>query len=156
MNAAGRPLYGHGLVYINTADGPNPLVAVAADGTGDITDKIAWRSTKSVPKRPSSLLLGDLLFMMNDGGVASCLEAKTGKELWTKRLPGEYWASPLYADGLIYCCSQKGEIPVFKAAREFELVAENKLDDGFLASPAVAGKALILRSKTHLYRIEKP
>ena len=62
--------------------------------------------------------------------------------------------TPLYADGLIYCCSQAGTIPVFKAGREFELVAENKLDDGFNASPAVAGKSLILRSKTHLYRIQ--
>jgi outer membrane protein assembly factor BamB len=155
MNAAGRPLFGNGLLYITTADGPNPLVAVAPHGQGDITENIVWRTNKSVPKRPSPILIGDLLFMMNDGGVASCLDAKTSNEIWTKRLPGEYWASPLYADGLIYCFSQSGAIPVFKASREFELVAENKLDDGFVASPAVAGKALVLRSKTHLYRIER-
>ena len=76
-------------------------------------------------------------------------------EIWTKRFGGDYWASPLYADGLIYCFSQSGTIPVFKAGREYEEVTENKLDDGFLSSPAVAGKSLILRSKTHLYRIEK-
>lgn len=156
MNAAGRPLYGNGLVYINTADGPNPLVAVPPIGTGDITDKIAWKSNKAIPKRPSQILVDDLMFMMNDGGVASCMNAVTGKVLWSKRLPGEYWSSPLYANGLIYCFSQTGEIPVFKAAKELEIVAENKLDSGFNASPAVAGEALILRSKTHLYRIEKP
>ena len=156
MNAAGRPLFGNGLLYVTTADGPNPLVAISPEGTGDLTDRIAWRTTKSVPKRPSQLLIGDLLFMMNDSGVASCLDAKTGKEVWTKRTEGEYWSSPLYADGLIYCFSQKGQIPVFKASREFELVAENQLSDGFLASPAVAGKSLILRSKSHLYRIEQP
>lgn len=157
MNAAGRPLYGNGLVYIGTADGPNPLVAVNPIGEGDITKNIAWRSTKGIPKRPSPILLGDSLYMINDSGVASCLDAKTGQEIWAKRLPGEqYWASPLFANGLIYCFSQQGDIPVFKASREFELVAENKLDDGFVASPAVAGNALILRSKTHLYRIEKP
>jgi outer membrane protein assembly factor BamB len=154
MNAAGRPLYGNGLLYINSADGPNPLIAVPPTGEGEITKNIAWRTTKSVPKRSSQLLIGDLLFMMNDGGVASCLEAKTGREIWTKRLPGEYWASPLYADGLIYCLSQQGHVPVFKASEEFELVADNKLDEGFVASPAVAGKSLILRSKGHLYRIE--
>jgi outer membrane protein assembly factor BamB len=156
MNAAGRPLFGNGLVFINSADGPNPLVAVHPSGTGDITDKIAWKSSKAIPKRPSELLIGDLLFLMNDGGVASCMEAATGKVIWSKRLPGEYWASPLYANGLIYCFGQKGEIPVFKATRELEVVAENKLDDGFNASPAVAGESLILRSKTHLYRIQKP
>lgn len=156
MNAAGRPLFGNGLVYISSADGPNPLVAVSPLGTGDISDKIAWKSNKAIPKRPSQILVGDLLFMINDGGVASCMDAKTGEVIWSKRLPGEYWASPLLANGLIYCFSQKGEIQVFKAARELEVVAENKLDDGFIASPAVAGESLILRSKTHLYRIEDP
>ena len=156
MNAAGRPLFGNGLVYISSADGPHPLVAVRPTGTGDISNNIVWKSNKAIPKRPSQILVGDLLFMMNDGGVASCMDALTGNVLWSKRLPGEYWSSPLVANGMIYCFSQKGEIPVFKAAREFEIVAENKLDDGFNASPAVAGESLILRSKTHLYRIENP
>ena len=155
MNAAGRPLFGNGLLYVNTADGPNPLVAISPKGKGDITENIVWRSNKSIPKRPSQILVGDLMFMMNDSGVASCIDAKTSEEFWTKRMGGEYWSSPLYADGLIYCFSQQGAIPVFKAAREFELVAENKLDDGFLASPAVVKNSLILRSKTNLYRIEK-
>jgi len=154
MNAAGRPLFGNGLVYINTADGPNPLVAVPPDGDGDITSQIAWRSNKAIPKRPSEILLGDLMFMMNDGGVASCVDATTGKEIWTKRFGGDYWASPLCAEGRIYCFSQSGAIPIFNAAREYELVAENKLGDGFIASPAVAGKSLILRSKSHLYKVQ--
>ena len=156
MNAAGRPLFGNGLVYISSADGPNPLVAVRPTGLGDISENIVWKSNKAIPKRPSQILVGNLIFMMNDGGVASCMDALTGEVVWSKRLPGEYWSSPLFANGLIYCFSQKGEIPVFKAARELEIVAENKLDDGFNASPTVAGDALILRSKTHLYRIESP
>ncbi len=155
MNAAARPLFGNGLVYINSADGGNPLMAVPPLGEGDITEKIVWRTAKAVPKRPSQLLIGELLFMMNDGGVAACLDAKTGKELWAKRLPGEYWSSPICADGLIYCLSMHGEVVIFKADRKFELVAENKFDEGFLASPAVAGKSLILRSKGHVYRVEK-
>lgn len=156
MNAAGRPLYGNGLVYINSADGPNPLIAVKPTGAGDISNQIAWKTNKSVPKRPSEILVGNLLFMMNDGGVASCLDALTGDIIWSKRLPGEYWSSPLLANGLIYCFSQTGEIQVFRAARELEVVAENKLNDGFIASPAVAGESLIVRSKTHLYRIQNP
>ena len=156
MNSAGRPLFGNGLLYINTADGPSPLVAVKPTGAGDISHQIAWKSNKAIPKRPSEILVGNLLFMMNDGGVASCLDALTGEVIWSQRLKGEYWSSPLYANGLIYCFSQTGEIPVFKAARELEIVAENKLNDGFVASPAVAGDSLILRSKTHLYRIQNP
>lgn len=154
MNAAGRPLFGNGLLYINSADGPNPLVAVRPEGVGDISKNIVWKTNKMVPKRPSHLLIGDLLFSMNDAGIAACLDAKTGEVIWSERLSGAYWSSPLYADGLIYCFSQEGAIPIFKADRKFELVAENKLADGFNASPAVAGKSLILRSKTHLYRIQ--
>lgn len=155
MNAAGRPLFGNGLLYINSADGKNPLIAIPPQGTGDISDKIVWKLAKAVPKRSTEILLGDLMFMMNDGGIASCIDSKTGKEIWTHRFGGDYWSSPLYAEGHLYCFSQAGVIPIFKASREFELVAENKLDDGFIASPAVAGKALILRSKSHVYRIEK-
>jgi outer membrane protein assembly factor BamB len=155
MNAAGRPLFGNGLLYINSADGPNPLIAIPPDGEGDITDRIVWRTKRAVPKRPSEILVGDLLFMMDDGGIASCLDAKTGEEIWTQRIGGEYWSSPLYANGLIYCFSKSGVIPVFKATRKFEQVAENHLNDGFVASPAVAGDALILRSATHLYRIQE-
>lgn len=155
MNAAGRPLFGNGLVYINSADGPNPLIAIPPEGEGDITGKIAWKTKKAVPKRPSELLLGDLLFLMDDNGIATCLDAKTGAEIWTKRLGGEYWSSPLYANGLIYCFSKSGTIPVFKAAREYEQVAENHLGDGYVASPAVVGDSLILRSFSHLYRVDK-
>lgn len=156
VNASARPLYRDGLLFLNSSDGPNPLMALSPTGAGDITKNILWRFAKAVPKRPSQLLVDDLLFMMNDGGVATCLEAKTGKEVWVKRLPGEYWSSPLYADGLIYCCSMEGHVPVFKASREFELVAENQFDEGFVASPAVAGKSLLLRSKGHLFRFEEP
>ncbi|MGE3409943.1 MAG: PQQ-binding-like beta-propeller repeat protein [Pirellulales bacterium] len=156
MNAAGRPLAGNGLIYINTADGPNPLIALRPEGTGDVTADIAWKTNKGVPKRPSQVLVNGLMFMMNDSGVATCLDAKSGEQLWSERVGGDYWASPLYANGLIYSFSQSGEIPVFKAAREYELVAQNKLDDGFVASPAVAGESLIVRSKSHLYRIAHP
>ena len=156
MNAAGRPLYGNGMLFVHTADGANPLVAIDPRGQGDISKQIVWKTSKTAPKRPSSLLLGDRLFVVTDAGVASCLEADSGKVLWSKRLEGEYWASPVYSEGRIYCCSQQGHVTVFRAADSFELLAENKLDDGFIASPAIAGKSLILRSKSHLYRIESP
>ncbi|MFO1066619.1 MAG: PQQ-binding-like beta-propeller repeat protein [Pirellulales bacterium] len=155
MNASCRPLYGNGLLYIGTADGPNPLVALAPEGSGDISDKIRWKSNKGAPKRPSCILVGKRLYMINDTGVCSCLNAETGDVVWSKRLQGEFWASPIVANGLIYCFSQQGTVYVVKAADEFEQVAENTLGDGFLASPAVAGDALILRSKSHVYRIER-
>jgi outer membrane protein assembly factor BamB len=74
--------------------------------------------------------------------------------VWQKRIGGEYSASPVYADGKIWLFSEDGKTTAIRPGRQFDVVAENQLDDGFLASPAVAGKAFYLRTKTHLYRIE--
>jgi hypothetical protein len=75
--------------------------------------------------------------------------------VWQQRIGGEYSASPVYADGKIWLFSEDGKTTVIRPGRKFEAIAENQLDEGFLASPAVAGKAFYLRTKTHLYRIEK-
>jgi outer membrane protein assembly factor BamB len=92
--------------------------------------------------------------MIGDTGIASCIEAKTGEMVWQKRIGGEYSASPVYADGKIWLFSEDGKTTVIRPGRQFEMLAENQLDDGFLASPAVADKAFYLRTRTHLYRIE--
>ncbi len=110
--------------------------------------------TKAVPKKPSLLLDGDLLFMINDGGVATALEAKTGSQVWSERIGGNCSASPIIADGKIYFFSEEGKATVIAAGREFKKLAENTLASGFMSSPAVTDNALILRTKTDLYRIE--
>ncbi len=115
---------------------------------------VVWRVTKGVPNKPSLLLIGDLIFMINDVGIVTCLEAKTGQEVWKSRLNGAYSASPIAAGGRIYVFSEEGKATVLEAGREFKVLAENVLDDGFMASPAVDGNALILRTRTHVYRIE--
>lgn len=155
-SATARPLFAFGKVYLNTGFPKAQLWAVRPDGKGDITDShVAWRATKAIGSKPSSLIVDDLIYVISDGGVASCLEAKSGKEVWTERLGGKYSASPLYADGHIYFFSHEGKATVIKPGREYKEVAVDQLDDGFMASPAVTGKALILRTTTHLYRIEK-
>ena len=156
MNAAVRPLYAHGLVYIAAGDGPLAMVAVRPEGEGDITDTaVAWTFGKSAPKRPSQVIVGDWMFMVSDEGVASCIDARTADVLWQKRIGGEYRASPIHADGHIYFCSLDGKTTVVEASPEYKLVAENQLDNGFQASPAAIGPALYLRSTTHLYCIEE-
>ena len=155
-SAATRPLFGHGLVFISTGFSRAELHAVRPTGSGDVTDShVAWRVEKSIPSMPSQLLIDDLLYMVDDKGVASCIEAKTGDVVWQERIGGNYAASPLYADGRIYLFSREGKTTVFKPGREYKELAVNQLDDGFMASPAVTGNALILRTMTHLYRIEK-
>jgi outer membrane protein assembly factor BamB len=129
----------------------------SATETAGSTDhlKLAWKLKRSVPKKPSLLLVNDLLFMIEDGGVASCVEAKTGAQVWSERVGGNYSAAPVYADNRIYFFSEEGKTTVIEAGREFKKLAENKLENGFMASPAIAGKALYLRTKTDLYRIEE-
>jgi outer membrane protein assembly factor BamB len=153
-----RPVVGHGMVYTATGLPRGDLWAVKLGGRGVITDThVAWKVSTSVPNRPSPVLVGDLLFMVNqDSAVVSCLDAKTGAEIWRERLPGlgKYSASPTYADGRLYFFNENGQCPVIEAGRQFKVLAENKLESGFMACPAIAGKALFVRSKTHLYRIE--
>lgn len=153
------PVVGHGMVFTATGLAKGDLLAVKLSGAaGVLTDaNIAWRVSRGVPNRPSPVLVGDLLFMVDqDSGVVTCLEAKTGAEVWCERLPatGHHSTSPVYADGRLYFFSETGQAVVIAAAREFKVLATNKLDDGFMASPAVAGKALFLRTRSALYRIE--
>jgi outer membrane protein assembly factor BamB len=152
-----RPVVGHGLVFYPSGWAKGHVMAVRPDGRGDVTGShVAWRVTRGAPNKPSLLLLDDLLFMIGDAGIATCLEAKTGSVVWTARVQGEYSASPIAAAGRVYFFSEDGRTTVIEAGREFKVLAENQLDDGFMASPAVAGDALFLRTRTHLYRIEQP
>jgi outer membrane protein assembly factor BamB len=100
------------------------------------------------------VLVDDLIFMVSDAGIVTCIEAKTAKVVWQKRLKGEFSSSPICADRRIYFCNQEGQTFVVAAAREYELLATNDLETGSMASPAVYDKAIYLRTKTHLYRIE--
>ena len=108
-----------------------------------------------MPHVPSPLLVGDELYMVNDAGIATCLDAQTGHVYWKERIGGNYSASPISCDGKIYCCSEDGKTTVLAPAKQFRRLASNQLDGRFMASPAVAGRALFLRSDTHLYRIEQ-
>ncbi|MCC7419997.1 MAG: PQQ-binding-like beta-propeller repeat protein [Planctomycetaceae bacterium] len=162
FNAAARPLFGHGLVYINL-EGGDRLLAVRPDGTGDVTKThVAWKTMKSTPTRPSQILAGDSFFMVSDGGVVSCLNAATGEQRWTKRLGGPHCASLLHAPsteyehGILWIFDENGSARVIEAdPKEYREVSENKLDAGCMASPAVAGDSLLVRTKTHLYRLDQ-
>ncbi len=117
-------------------------------------DTIQWQLKRSVPNKPVPVVRGDLIFMVSDGGVASCVDRHTGELIWNERIGGNYSASPLLADDRLYCLSEEGKTVVLAAGREFKVLAENQLADGFMASPAVDGNALVLRTTTHLYRVE--
>ncbi len=154
FNVAARPLFAHDMIYVFTSGLTGHMLAVKVDGHDDVTEShIAWTTTKSTPHIPSPVIVDKLLFMVTDkGGIVRCLDAFTGQEIWKKRLGGDHWASPICADGKLYFLSKQGDVTVLPVSREEpEILAKNSLNASFIASPAVAGSALILRSTTHLY-----
>jgi outer membrane protein assembly factor BamB len=155
FSATARPLFGNGLVFVNTGFSKADMLAIRPDGQGDVTDThVAWRVTKAVGSKPSAVLVDGLLLMVHDNGVATCLEAATGKELWNKRIGENFSASLLAGDGKVYFFSHEGTTTVVRPDRKYQELAVNKLDDGFMASPAVTQGSLILRTRSHLYRVE--
>ncbi len=152
-----RPLFGNGLAFLSSGFGKTELFAVRPDGSGDVTQShLAWKTGRGVPRMPSPVLVGDLLYLLGDSGIVTCLEAQTGKEVWQERVGGEYVASPVHASGRICCFATDGKAVVLKAGRSFEVLARNKLDAGLMASPAISDGALFLRTKKHLYRLQSP
>ncbi|HVC95272.1 MAG TPA: PQQ-binding-like beta-propeller repeat protein [Pirellulales bacterium] len=152
-----RPVFGHGLVFVASGYDTPWIYAIRPDGTGDVTDThVAWKLQKGAPRNASPLIVGDELYLVDDQGIASGLDAATGEQRWQKRLPGNYSASPLFADGRIYLTNETGMTTVIAPGRKFKELAANTVDGDTLASLAVAGRAIYLRTNSHLYRIEKP
>ena len=149
-----RPVFGHGLVFIATGFQEPSLIAVRPDGTGDVTrTHVAWTLKRGAPLTPSPVLAGDTLYVVNDGGIASAVEAKTGTVIWQQRLGGTFSASPVFADGRLYFLSEQGVATIVAPGPEFRPIGTARLDGATLASIAVADRSLFIRTDTHLYRI---
>jgi len=149
-----RPVFAHGLVYIATGFQQPALLAVRADGTGDVTKThTAWKLSRGAPLTPSPIAVGDELYVVTDGGIATCLDARTGATFWQQRLGGTYSASPVFAGGSIYFSAEQGVTTVIAPGKKFRRLATNRLDGGQLASMAVSSGSFFLRTDTYLYRI---
>jgi outer membrane protein assembly factor BamB len=151
-----RPVFGHGLVFICSGFEQAELLAVRPDGRGDVTDShVAWSVKRAVPLTPSPLLVGEELYLVSDNGIASCLDAKSGKTHWQQRLGGNHSASPIFAEGRIYFLNEEGGSVVIEPGKEFKKLATNQLDGQTLASMAVSGRAIFVRSSSHLYCLQQ-
>ena len=149
-----RPVYGNGLVFIATGFQTPSMLAVRADGSGDVTDThVAWTLRRGAPHTPSPLLVGDELYMVSDRGVLTCIAAESGEVHWQHRIGGNYSASPVFADGRIYLQSEEGKTTVIAPGTTYSELAVNQLDGSTLASMAVADGSVFLRTDSHLYRI---
>ena len=154
-SGAPRPLFDNGMAFIVTGLTKKELWAVKTDGHGDVTETgVVWKLKTHIGKYASPLLVDGLIYTAAEESFVTCLEAATGQTVWTERVGGKYAASPIYADGRIYLFDQDGTTTVIKPGRALEVLATNTLAAGFMASPAISGKALFLRTRTHLYRVE--
>ena len=152
-----RPVFAGGLLYVVTDCSRPQLWALKPTVKGGKpTATIVWKVKKNAPQRSSIIVVDDLLYGMTHRGNIVCFEAKTGKTVWTQRIGSAYSASPLYADGRIYLFNEQQGTTVIQPGRTYKELAANNLNKSrIMASPAIAGKAIFLRTDTHLYRIEK-
>jgi outer membrane protein assembly factor BamB len=154
-SASERPLFWRGTAFFQSGF-KGQILAVKLGGSGVLEEsQLAWRVKKGVPSKPSMLLVDGMLYMVDDSGIASCVDATSGEVVWSERIGGNFSASPVYADGRVYALNEEGKVTTFAAEKTFRKIGEGQFEAGFMASPAVAGNALYLRSKTHLYRVEK-
>ncbi len=155
-SASSRPLVADGKVFFQSGFSKGQILAVKLGGSGVLDEsQVAWRVKKSVPNKPSLLLVKGSLYMVDDSGIASCVDAASGETRWSERVGGNFSSSPLYVDGRVYAFNEEGKVTSFAAdPAGFQKLGEGKFESGFMASPAVAGNALFLRTKTHLYRVE--
>jgi outer membrane protein assembly factor BamB len=147
-----RPIYKDGMIVMSTGFDRATLLAVRL---GQNKPTVAWKYGKAMPQRTSPLLVDGRVYLISEAGILTSLDFKSGKKIFQERIGGTYSASPVYVDGRIYLFGQEGGTFVFAPGDEVKVLAENKLEGGFMASPAIVGKAFYLRTKTHLYRIEK-
>ena len=154
---APRPVYGEGLVFTMIDRDRPEMWAINPSGSGDITGThVEWKETKRMPPRASPIIIKDLLFVVDRNGYISCIEAKTGKSIWQKRMKGRFSASPILANNLIYFFNEDTVCTIIKPTRQLEIVAENQLsDDKLMATPAFDENSIYIRTEKNLTRIVK-
>jgi outer membrane protein assembly factor BamB len=151
-----RPVFAHGLVFLSTGYDKPLGLAIRPDGKGDVTaTHVAWRADKRVPHNPSMLVVGDELYMLDDKGMLSSRDAKTGTVHYEERLLGPSSASLLAADGHIYAIDEMGKAAVVVPGKQLKVLATNDLAEKTLASMAVVESDLLIRTQKALYRVGK-
>ncbi|HEY2341596.1 MAG TPA: PQQ-binding-like beta-propeller repeat protein, partial [Chthoniobacteraceae bacterium] len=152
-----RPVYAHGMLFLSSGFDAPVLYAVKPQGAlGDATDtNVAWTQRKGAPCTPSTLVLGNEIYFVSDGGIATCADAQSGQTYWTERLGGGFSTSPVAAEGRIYFQNESGVGFVVQAGKTFKQLAKNDLAERSLASYAVADGTLYIRTESHLFKVVK-
>lgn len=148
-------VYTEGIFFVTGGFPDHFLIGIRPDGQGNVTaTHELWRETKGVSYVPSPLGVGPHFYVVSDGGVASCLEAKTGKRLWMERLGKHHSGSPVAAGGHLYFPDDDGVTHVLQAGPEVKVVAKNDLGEKCFSSPALSRGRIYIRTVKHLFCIE--
>ena len=146
-----------GGLLISTSGRNGPIIALRPGGSGDVTSThVEWQHRRGGPYVPTGVAYRNRLYLVGDGGVAACYDLASGDKIWQQRLRGTFTASLVAGDGKIIAVSELGTVYVFKAADQFELLAEISLDERCLATPALIDGQIILRTSQHLYCVAAP
>ncbi|MEO0414453.1 MAG: PQQ-binding-like beta-propeller repeat protein [Verrucomicrobiota bacterium] len=151
-----RPVLAHGRIYASSGFDRANLLAIETGGTGDVTDShLKWKVEKLVPRESSPIVVGDEIYMNDDKGIATCMDAKTGAIHWQERISpdGGYSASPIYASGHLFFLNGEGVTTVIKPGKTFQKVGENSIGEFGLSSMAVIPGGFIHRTEKSLIRI---
>jgi outer membrane protein assembly factor BamB len=140
-------MYHQGVIYLSRGYRSGPYAAIRPGGRGDISrTHVVWHVPTGAPYISSLVYYDGLLYMAGDVGVITCVDAMTGAQVWRQRLGGIYTASPVAGDGKIYLLSESGETVVLRAGRTPEVLARNTIDGRVLASPAISGGRIFIRT----------
>ena len=145
-----------GTVFVSTSFMKPQLLAIdLKDAEGDITKShLKWSVKKFMPKTPSFIATDGVLYVLDDTGSVSCIDAEDGETKWKEKLVGNFSASPVLADGHLYCITEDGVFFLMKVSpKKGETLMELDLEQRSLASPAVVDGSLFIRTETHLWKI---
>ena len=148
------PVYSDGVLYLSRGYRSGPYMALRAGGSGNVTKTHAvWHVPTGAPYVSSVVYYDGLVYMASELGIVSCIDGKTGELVWRERLGGFYSSSPVAGDGKIYLVGETGETLVLRAGRKAEVLARNVIGEQCIASPAISGGQLFIRTDRSLVAI---
>jgi outer membrane protein assembly factor BamB len=131
--------------------GGNRAIAIkAGDATPSGQPELAYELKKAAPYVPTGITMGGLVWFWSDGGIVTCLDAPTGKTRYQERVGGNFFGSPVWVDGQLFCVSTSGELVVLEASDKFKVLDRLPLEELCQSTPAVAGGRMYIRTEKHL------
>ena len=153
--AVPSPVYHEGVIYASRGYRSGPYMAIKAGGRGDVTSQMVWRVATGAPYVSSLLHYDRIVYMANDVGVLTAVDAASGERVWQERVDGVFSASPVAGGGHVYFLSENGDTVVVKAGRQPQVIARNTLGERAVASPAISNGRIFIRTDQHVIAIGK-